>query len=372
MALAYPVTSQPNIGFQILQAASKLNALVGTGSRAIPGMAGAGAVTGPLGLALGGAQAAMGGNVPQYATNALTNPGTYQILAGAVGPEAFGGALAGPGLVGGAIGGLAAGAPLALGGLGMGIDSMISANNDKKAAERNFSRTSEAGGIMQALAQAVQSGNLQSEVQPGVRAGDLLSALASAAGSGSIAAGGDIYEEGLLPKGQYETLARRLQSQGYSGGMNIINNRGSGNVNNLAELIGAMDDRGPDTNRSGDAYGQVGSWLDHLSEGLQPAFGPEEALQRSALWQDTPTGGAALLGARRNELMGLGQPTDPRTVLSSYLNDPEKISVTNHGLRSQLTQAAQGLGIAVPDFEQQQLQRDQRLGIGAWAPPQVG
>ena len=403
MALPYPATKQPKLSFSdILKAAQKLTQ-VGSQAAQMTGFNGQGLgaasaglgfagniaesnpigaaqnatqlasqfspeiaqAAGPIGLGLGGIQAGMNGSLPQWGVSTLTNPGTIASLGNLAGLEATGTAglssLGSGAALAPAAGASIAAAPIALGALGAGISGMISANNAQIAAARNMSRTKQAGGIMQARAQAVQGGNLDAEVSPGVRAGDLLQGLASASASGDLVAGGDIYGEGVYPKGQYQSLADLLSQRGYKGSMNAINTSGKGNVNNLAELVGALDDSGPRTNQSGDAYGRLGTWLDQLSGGLGSPLSSQDAFVRSALWRDTPTGGAALLGARRNELAGLGQATDPATVLGSYLNDPEKISVTPLSLRPQLAQAAQSLGLAVPNFDQMMFERDQRL-----------
>ncbi len=412
MALPYPATKQPKLSYSdLLKAASKLTQVGSQAARmtgfdgstlgaAAGGLGGVGsalqgdpigalqganavasnlapaygAIGGPVGLGLGAIGAGMSGNLPQFGVNTLTNPGTYASLGGLAGLEATGtaglGSLGSGAALAPASGALIAAAPIALGALGMGISDYIRANNRKIAAERNMSRTKESGGIMQALQAAIQSGNLDAEVQPGLRAGDLLAGLASSAGEGNLAAGGDIYGEGVYPKGQYRALAQTLAQRGYNPSTSI-NNSGKGNSNNLAELIGALDDSGYNTSQVGSAYDRFGNWLDQLSGGLGASGGPQDDLLRSALWRDTPTGGAALLGARRNELAGLGQPTDPRTVLGSYLQDPEKISVTPLALRPQLAQAAQAYGLPVPDFEQVMLERDQRLGINGWERPQI-
>lgn len=285
----------------------------------------------------------------------------------------------------------------------MSIDKMISANNKKIAAERNMHRTEEGAGIMSAVGDAVASGDLNAMI-PGLnmRAGDLLVSLAGAAARGDLAAGKDIYEEGVMPSGRYETLAQRLAAAGYKDqGLGVhgpSSGQGKGSVDNLIELIGSTDDvGGHKTSKGGQAYDMFAKWLDSMSEGMPEAFGMDEALNRSGLLRDTPTGGAAFLGARRNELLkAAGQQILPgeegfqglsvaapgaKDIISSYINDPEQVW-NNYGVGSayqdlnfgydptkwsqpfqQTLKAAERLGIQTPDFHQMLLSRAQRHGL---------
>ena len=128
------------------------------------------------------------------------------------------------------------------------------------------------------LFDAIQGGNWGAEIAPGVRAGDLLATLASEGAAGTL--GGDFAASGgVMPKGEYGTLAQNLTNAGYHN----IGKQMKGDVENIYQLMGRMGETEGQYGRGTQLYTNL---LDSLSKGLKPAFTPQEAALRSPLFNN--------------------------------------------------------------------------------------